>query len=109
MITKKVKARGKRSRKPALLSILQEADKIIAGARRAEYGPARESFDRIAEMWSAQLKGRLSKPITGHEVALMMVTFKVCREMNKHKRDNLVDIGGYAGLAGLCVDEETSK
>lgn len=75
-------------------SVLQEAERLINGPKRVAYGPAKESFERIAVGWAAIL-GRAVAP---QEVALCMVWLKVCREVNKPDRDNIVDIAGYAGL-----------
>lgn len=75
-------------------TILEEAEDIINGPRREAYGPVEESFERIARVWS----GILGKPVTGKQVALMMIGLKVCREANSSHRDNLVDIVGYTLL-----------
>jgi hypothetical protein len=77
-------------------SVLLEAEEIVNGPRRDAYGDAAESFNRIAAVWSSILK----RPVTAHEVALCMIGLKLCRESNRHGRDNLVDIAGYAELAG---------
>lgn len=76
-------------------SVLAEAEQLINGPRRDSYGDARDSFERVASMWSVILK----RSVTAHEVALCMIALKLCREANKHSRDSLVDIAGYAGLA----------
>jgi hypothetical protein len=76
------------------MNILQEADKIINGERRQAYGPVKESFDKVAKLWSVAV----GKDITAPQVALMMILFKVARELNAHKSDNLTDIAGYAQL-----------
>ena len=65
--------------------------------RQQDYGDAKESFDRIASLWNIWLAGKST--IAAHDVAMMMVLFKVAREKHKTKDDNLVDIGGYAELA----------
>lgn len=65
--------------------------------RQQDYGDAKESFDRIAGLWNIWLAGKST--IAAHDVAMMMVLFKVAREKHKTKDDNLVDIGGYAELA----------
>lgn len=75
-------------------SILQEAEEIVGGPRREAYGSAKESFERIAAVWSAVLK----HPVTAAQVAQCMIGLKLCREANKPGRDNLVDICGYARL-----------
>jgi hypothetical protein len=76
-------------------SILAEAEQIINGPRRDSYGPADESFKRIAKGWSVLF----GVEVTSRQVALAMIWLKVCRDANKPARDNLTDIAGYAGLA----------
>ena len=78
-------------------TVLQEADRLINGDRREAYGDVRQSFESVAVGWS-QIFGA---SVTAEQVALAMVWLKVMREANAHKRDNLVDICGYAGLAAL--------
>ena len=90
---------------PASNSVAAEAERIITGARRDAYGPVRESFERIATMWSAVV----GRPLTVEEVAAMMVCLKVCRELGgKHHRDNLVDVVGYTLLWDRMVEEGES-
>lgn len=83
------------------MTVLQEAESIINGPRRDVYGPAEESFARIASVWSAILK----REVTSHQVALCMIGLKLCREANCKNRDNLVDIAGYVALAGKIVEQ----
>lgn len=75
--------------------ILLEAHGLINGERQGEYGSPRESFCRIAAMWSVYLVRELD----GHDVACMMALLKLGREAHGHKRDNLLDAAGYIGLA----------
>ena len=44
-------------------------------------------------------------PIPPEKVALMMCGLKLVREMHRHKRDNLVDLAGYAKVADLVERE----
>lgn len=81
------------------ISIFKEAEDIIKGARRSEYGSPLHSCQHIAKMWNAYLK--LDHVITAENVAFMMVLFKMGRESFKHKRDNLVDMLGYIGVAEM--------
>lgn len=83
-------------------TVLQEADRLINVDRLAEYGGVRESFEGIAAGWSAIFR----TPISADQVALAMVWLKVMREAHKHKRDNIVDIAGYAGLAAQLAGEK---
>lgn len=79
------------------LSILQEAEKIINGDRAQDYGSVKDNFTMIAKGWELIVEA----PITPEQVGLMMVWLKVARQINKPKRDNLVDIAGYAG----CIEK----
>ena len=75
-------------------NILQIADNLIHGEKRDAYGPVKESFARVADMWS----NIIGVSITSVTVAQCMIALKQCREMNRHDMDNLVDIAGYAAL-----------
>ncbi len=73
-------------------TILKEAEEVVYGDRQTDYGKVSDNFARIAKMWS----GILDKEISPTQVGLCMIAVKVARECNKPKRDNLVDIAGYA-------------
>ena len=79
-------------------TILEEADKITSGSRQADYGNPEDCFQKIAEFWNSYLG---IKTIGKTDVSMMMVLLKVARESNYHKRDNLVDIAGYARCAEM--------
>lgn len=79
--------------------ILEEALRITRGDRQAQYGPPDQDFQRTADMWSA-LKG---VPFTKQEVAMFMVLLKCSRQMHQKKRDNWVDIAGYARCGSLLT------
>ncbi len=74
--------------------ILLEAEMLIHGQRRDDYGSAEESFQRISDLW-----GPINaSDLTGAEkVALCMIQLKIARYCNSRSRDSLVDIAGYAG------------
>jgi hypothetical protein len=78
--------------------ILEEALRITKGDRNASYGPPDQDFQRTAQMWSA-IKG---VPFEAREVAMFMVALKLSRETHQRKRDNWVDIAGYARCGSLC-------
>ena len=73
-------------------SCLQEAQHICDSVRGADYGHPLDDWTRTAAMWSAVL----GVPVTAEQALLCMVCVKVSRECNRPKRDNLVDIAGYA-------------
>ena len=82
-----------------MINELFEECKSIIADRGADYGEAKESFERIASYWSVYL----GKELTGEDVAMLMVLFKIAREQGKHKHDNIVDAINYLALAEvLC-------
>lgn len=93
---------------PTPPTILEEAQSHVYGARQGDYGHPREDFTRTAILWTGVLHHKLAdgEHITPEDVALCMVQVKVSREVNKPKRDNRVDMAGYA----LCLDRlETGR
>lgn len=81
--------------------LLAQAQDIITGQRRDDYGPVSESFNQIAAIWTAIL----GHPVTAHDVALCMIGLKVARATNGYHFDSFLDIAGYAGCAELLNDE----
>jgi hypothetical protein len=91
--------------------ILAEADKIIAGDRRVDYGDVTDSFVALASLWTWYLKTKFKVDfeLTGIDVAMIMTLMKVSRgTTGAAKRDNLVDICGYAALGArfMAVDKK---
>jgi hypothetical protein len=79
-------------------SVLEEASAIVRGPRQDAYGTAKVNHDRIAAIWSVIL----GVPVTARQAALCMIGVKLAREAHAPKRDNLVDIAGYADVAHRC-------
>lgn len=82
-------------------SILAEAERIVGGDRQQDYGDMQTSFARVAGMWSIILGGAR---VTPRDVARCMIALKLTRDCNRAKRDNLVDIAGYARCAQNLED-----
>ena len=92
-------------------SILTEAEKIVNGERATDYGSAKKSFKRIADLTNLIIdedetdlmrdEGLLCDTI----VCKVLMAVKLSRQSNKHKRDNLVDLCGYAELLNRLEDE----
>ncbi len=90
--------------KPKPENILKEADRIVGGDRAAAYGHPREDFARTAQIWSAVLG--FNVPV--EKVALCMIGVKMSRQCNAAKRDNWVDMAGYA-QTGYMVDQKDGR
>lgn len=93
---------------PAVEPILAEAQRLTDGARQSAYGHPREDFDRTAKMWTGILRGKLQgdTEIEPEDVPLCMIAVKLARQSHQHKRDNLVDIAGYARTAAMVAGDE---
>ena len=84
--------------------ILAEASRITRGSRQVQYGPPDQDFRRTAGMWSALFLSKLKDGVTfePRDVALAMILLKTSRETHQRKRDNWVDIAGYASCGSRC-------
>jgi|TARA_R100001509_G_scaffold77882_1_gene43574 hypothetical protein len=76
--------------------ILDQAKKLIGGARNTDYGDRLTNHQNIADLWSVFLQ----KKITAHDVAICMALVKVARLIHSHKSDNYVDLAAYSAIAG---------
>jgi hypothetical protein len=84
-------------------SICQEAHRIQGGDRQQDYGSPAQNFQDIAVMWNAYM--RLKNPglpdaFEALDIANLMILMKQVRNLHKPKRDNWVDICGYAQCGG---------
>lgn len=96
--------------------VLAEAINIINGERQNVYGSPEDSFSLIGEYWAVFLKERLVEQgaiekdavvkVSPKSVAMMMTLFKIAREANQHKRDNIVDAAGYLGIYADMQEEK---
>lgn len=89
---------------PPTGSILAEAEAIVHGSRQADYGTPLANHSRTAALWSAYL----GIPVTARQVCMLNILQKVSRDVHHSKRDNLVDIAGYAENANLCEEAEAA-
>ena len=90
------------------MTVSEEAESLVGGVRRQEYGPAHTNFSRIRDIWNVILKDNLApeKELTREDVAMMMVGLKIARWCeNRDKRDNIVDSIGYLRLIEIMRDE----
>ena len=86
-------------------SILSEAEEIVNGSRHSDYGDAKESFSRIATIASVMT----GKELTPEDCCAVLMAVKLVRESFAHKRDNLVDLCGYAHIMNELNENESEK
>jgi hypothetical protein len=91
-----------------MASVLDTAKTITSGVRQRDYGHPLDDFERAALMWTAILRPKLltAVPISADEIPLCMIALKLARQAHAHKRDNLVDIAGYARTAAMVAGDE---
>ena len=82
--------------------ILDEAKRLTSGERNNSYGPPQQDFTKTAAMWAAIL----GIDVDAKEVALCMIALKLSRATWSAKRDNWVDIAGYARCGYMCERED---
>lgn len=84
---------------PPRASVLREAESLITGDRNKAYGSPTQNFTNTAEIWTALLRHKLrdGEKIEPAEVASFMIGLKLARTVGEPKRDNWVDMAGYAG------------
>lgn len=87
------------------MNVLEEANTLVHGARGVDYGHPLDDFSRTAAMWSAIL----GFPVTPEEVGLCMCAVKISRQCNAPKRDNLVDLAGYAETVNMVIEERERR
>lgn len=83
-------------------TILDEARDACYGERHDDYGHPRQDFTRTAILWQGLLHHKLAdgESMTPEDVARCMIAVKLARDVHAPKRDNRVDMAGYA----LCLD-----
>ena len=86
-------------------SILDEAKAIVDGSRQSDYGDPVESFDKIAKT-ASMIAG---KDLSPKECCAVLMAVKIVRESFNHKRDNLVDLCGYAHIMNELNENELEK
>jgi hypothetical protein len=76
-------------------TVLQEAERLLSSDREESYGPAPADAARFAAI-AAAATGLDIRP---EHYPVLMICVKLARQGHAHKRDNLVDIAGYASIA----------
>lgn len=86
---------------PPRADVLREAEGLITGDRNKAYGSPTQNFTNTAEIWTTLLRHKLKdgEGIEPAEVGTLMIALKLARTVGQPKRDNYVDMAGYAGCA----------
>lgn len=90
-------------------SLFKAASDIINGDRQDQYGDPEDSFETIGVLWAMYLErivGNFRVEISPQNVAMMMVLFKIVREWNQFKPDNVIDWTGYSGIYFDMMSQE---
>lgn len=94
-------------------TICQEADRLVSHDRGNDYGHPLEDFGRTGSLWGPILSEWAKttegdEPISPELVGLCMIALKISREINRPKRDNRVDIAGYAKCLEMINEKQSS-
>lgn len=89
------------------VEVLEYAKSAITGQREQDHGEMENSFEAIAELWSAYLYSEIS----AKDVGIMMALLKIARIKTGHDvRDSFVDACGYMACAGeLATKNENGE
>jgi hypothetical protein len=76
--------------------VLIEANSLVYGNRQASYSHPMDDYTRTSALWNTILADKLKESLTAEDAIMCMIMVKASRQVHKHKRDNLVDMAGYA-------------
>lgn len=88
-------------------TVCQEADRLVTDDRQGYYGHPWDNFLLTAQIVTPMLRKKLKDGVDldPEDVAFFMIGLKLAREINRHKRDNLVDAIGYLKCLDMVVEE----
>lgn len=95
------------------MTVLEEAQKLTATDRQAQYGHPSLHFARTAAALNARFgtggNKLFARPITPQEWPLMVAIDKLCgrgEDTAALKRDSLVDVCGYCRTIEMCSEPQ---
>lgn len=91
---------------PRAETALEEAGRLVYGDRGTAYGHPIDDYERVGRMWGAMLG---IPDIDPRIACAMMVAVKLSREVHKPKRDNRVDVAGYAECVDMIASEQARR
>ena len=90
-------------------SILIEAQQLVHGARNATYGHPLDDYTRTVDSFKGLMGDKKISEMTAEDGIIFMICMKLSREINLPKRDNRVDISGYAECLDWTHDERKTR
>jgi hypothetical protein len=93
-------------------SVLEEAGRITSGDRHSSYGEPLDNHQCTADLITAFMRRKYGAQLpafTAEDVCMINILQKCAREANTPKRDNLVDICGYARNHERCGEERKRR
>lgn len=90
----------------------EEGNRLVHGARGADYGHPIDDFSRTGRIWGAILAEWAkdpSQPVGPELVAMCQIAVKISREVNHPKRDNRVDMAGYAETLDMVRQRQAAR
>jgi uncharacterized protein DUF6378 len=84
--------------RPPRVTLLNEAAQLITGDRNKSYGSPTQNFQNTADLWNVQFAHLLrdGAKFEAAHVSQAMMQLKLARMIAQPKRDNYLDIAGYA-------------
>jgi len=90
-------------------SVLQEAQRLTHGPRQEDYSHPLDDYTRTAALVNAALRHKLRVNLDPEDVTIIMALVKISRHTHKPKRDNMVDLAGYAWCTHEIIEERTRR
>lgn len=98
-------------------TILEEAARLTSGDRNKDYGHPLDDYAKTGIIWGALLhtwakeaaKHEYPIPVPADLACLLMVGVKLSRQVNRRKRDNLVDGAGYLRCVEMIEVEQERR
>lgn len=96
---------------PEKITILDEAARLTSSDRQRDYGHPYDNHTTTAMMWSAYMSRKLGIVMVfdATDVCVLNILQKLSRHANSPKRDNLVDVAGYARNAEMVEEAKQEK
>lgn len=92
-------------------TVLQEAQRIVDGQRKAKYGPPEVNHAATADFFRVWVKRRYGTDVAfdSRDVCMFNILQKCSREAHVHDRDNMVDIPGYCRNVEIVMATATKN